>query len=102
MAAKTKTMESKQFEAALDDVIEKIILNERITLEDYAIISAAQDYPDHIKMAEVPVKSKMYYCNFERRALDKMKLGLARYGINKLSDVMDLNRDRRWASEVAQ
>ena len=102
MAAKTKTMESKQFEAALDDVIEKIILNEKITLEDFAIISAAQDYPEHTKMAEVPVKSKMYYCNFEGRVLDKMKFELSKHGINSLSDVMDLNRDRRWAAEAAQ
>lgn len=102
MAMPTKKIPHEQFEALLDACIEKIILNDRITLDEFAILTAAQDYPDHNHMKEIPVKSKMYYCKAEARVLDKLKAGLARYGINSLSDVMETSRGRSYATVMGK
>ena len=91
--------EKLSYDAAKDAAIEQVILhmlhpqqfdiNEDVTFEDIALLFS-KDKSD--------IKSKMWACKLEAKALSKIRDGLGKYGIKKLEDVFSVDRGHRWAT----
>lgn len=96
----TQCISHDEFEKRLDESLEAMFMSihggDKCTLDDIAILMAAQDHPDHDKLKEIPVKSKMYWCKYEKKVMEKLRHTFA--SKFKITDYSDVSGEDRWHS----